>query len=132
MSVNAARTVSIAPVCASLRSCSSESIPWVPPGPPGRAPSVAGVVMPILGLTVLIALLPGISGRGRGGRCHRRGFDHVAKLVGIDRADGAVIAVLGSEPPPDPDDQPDEQHQRRVVKGRPGEARVPRGTGHAG
>src|SRR5438105_1473957 len=133
MSVNAATTVSMEPAWASLRSSSSESMPSVRPGPPGRAPSVdwpVTLVVAAMGAPRGLLAAAGYGGT-RGGRIRGR-LDHVTELVCVDRAHRSLVSVLGAKPPPNPDDEADDQNERRVVERRRGKAAVPRSASDRG
>src|SRR3954447_25350886 len=98
MSVNAATTVSIAPDSASPVSSSSESIPAVPPGPPGR--SALMCYLPPTTASALIRELPAGAGRGSTGRrLDRLLLDDTHALVELDLANRPFVALVHAEHP---------------------------------
>src|SRR5215211_8969694 len=111
MSVKAVTTVSILPASASLTSSSTDSIPALPPGPPGRAPSLACSMVIV---AKLLACGPSRSVR--------------RDLVFLEGADRSLVLVLRGDQVPDSEDERDQDGQRHVVHDGPVEAIVPRQT----
>src|SRR5262245_40835530 len=103
MSVNAATTVSTAPSAASLPRTSGESLPAVPPGPTG--PSALTGYPPSTATTNPLSI--------------RR------DLVLLERANRPLVSVLRRYEVPDPEDQRNDDGQRRVVDGRGVESILP-------
>src|SRR3954454_2351910 len=112
MSVNAVTTVSIAPDSASLLSSSSESMPRVPPGPPGRS-ALMGYLPPTTA-SALIRELPAAAGRRSP---YRLLLGAGRALVALDLPDRAGVALVHAEhrgkAGPEQDDRDD---QLRVVE----------------
>src|SRR6266540_3960976 len=101
MSVKAATTVSITPVSASLRRSSMESIPLLPPGPPGRS------ALTRRSLRLYVA----------------------CDLVLLEGADGAGVLFPRRHQVPNPEDQRDQNRDRRVVDQAGVEPVIPRQAG---
>src|SRR3954447_24523492 len=104
MSVNAVTTVSIAPDSASAFNSSRDSMPLVPPGPPGRS--------------ALIAHPPLTVSSDR--RSIRR------DLVLLERSHRPLVLVLRGYQVPDPEYERQQDRERRVVHEAHVEAFIPR------
>src|SRR5215207_902015 len=94
MSVNAVTTVSMAPPSASLLRSSRESMPAVPPGPPGRG-----------ALTE-----PSLDSRAT--RTHAT-LDVTRDHVLLERAHGPLVALLRRHQVPDTEDEREHDGERR-------------------
>src|ERR671936_827452 len=98
MSVKQVTTGSIVPASTSERTSSRVSMPLAAPSIVGRMTSVT--IAPFL---------------RAGCRMRRRFLDGWAELELVDRPHRPCVLVLRRDDPPDPDEQPDDQDERRVV-----------------
>src|SRR6478735_8816030 len=122
MSVNAVTTVSIAPDSPSFLRSSRDSMPRVPPGPPGRS-ALMGYLPP----TTASALIRELPAGARRGSTNRLLLDDAHALVELDLPDRALVALVHAERPGEAGPQQDDRHdQGRVVEEAPVEVRLPR------
>src|SRR6476659_4534654 len=117
MSVKAVTTVSIVPSPASLRRSSTDSMPALPPGPPGRAASP---------LPFPPSAFTRRERSGTAGRLYQTGASIGRDLVFLQGPHRTLIVVRGRDQVPDPEEQGQEDREWRVVDEARVEVGVPR------